>query len=185
MAGKYLNSAIPIRVTAILIRNTSEAQLLFSQSLREAIRHSVSWALGAKLHDLQPGFVPEGPQRKQPRLLEEMRQRFDASSQQAVSALLQNDQSDADAVKFWMQAGQKLAKKIGTQASRLVERRLIYAVSMSVKEAVAQYRPGEELHGTLKDSEDLYVIAVNMSADIAAILYPLQAYTGWCGHETH
>ena len=73
------------------------------------------------------------------------------TDEQAMEFLLQSDQSDAD---FWQSTGAKLAKGIGTQVSRLVERRLIYAASMSVAEAVSLHRYGDEVHGALKDSED-------------------------------
>ncbi|OLP75118.1 hypothetical protein AK812_SmicGene45136 [Symbiodinium microadriaticum] len=95
--------------------------------------------------------------------------------EQAMEFLLQSDQSD---VEFWQSTGAKLAKRIGTQVLRLVERRLIYAASMSVEEAVSLYRDGDEVHGALKDSEDLYLVSMNMSADMTSILYPIQTYTG-------
>ena len=178
MAGKFLNSAIPIRVTAILIRSTSEAQMLFSQSLREAIRQSVSWVLCCPLQEtlsMDVGFIPEGPQKKQPRLMHDMRQRMATRDEQAMEFLLQSDQSGAD---FWQSTGAKLAKRIGAQVLRLVERRLIYAASMSVEEEVSLYSDGDEVHGARKDSEDVYLVSMNMSADMTSILYPIQTYTG-------
>ena len=158
VAGKFLNSAIPVRVTAILIRSTSEAQLLFGQRLREAIRQSVSWVLCRPLQDIlaetDVDFIPEGRIQKQPRLMEDMRQRVATAAEQALQILRRSDQSDE---QFWEEVGARVTKKMGTQVARLVERRLIYASSMGVRSVQSLYKTGDAVHGALKDSEDLYM----------------------------
>ena len=59
------------------------------------------------------------------------------------------------------------SKKIGSQTSRLVEPRLIYASTMGIDEAIADVKEGDALHKALMDKEDIDLIAISITADKA------------------
>ena len=55
-----MNTALPIRITGVMIRQASEVQMAFCTDLKAAVKNSVAWILGCSLEKvkiLMPRFL--------------------------------------------------------------------------------------------------------------------------------
>ena len=149
------------------------------QSRREATRQSVFWLLCCSLENMSSTMdanpVPSGRQDKQARRMHDMRQCMATAYAQAAEILLRPDQSNSG---FWESTGARLVKKkwhAGRKISRAPTNLCLLHV---VQKGLSLCKDEDGVHGAFKDSEDLYLVSMSLSANITAILYPTQAYSG-------
>ena len=149
------------------------------QSRREATRQRVFWVLCCSLENMSSTMdanpVPSGRQDKQARRMHDMRQCMATAYAQAAEILLRSDQSNSG---FWESTGARLVKNewhAGRPISRAPTNLCLLHV---VQKGLSLCKDEDGVHGAFKDSEDLYLVSMSLSADITAILYPTQAYSG-------
>ena len=119
--------------------------------------------------------VPSGRQDKQARRMHDMRQCMATAYAQVAEILLRRDQSNSG---FWESTGARLVKKkwhAGRKISRAPTNLCLLHV---VQKGLSLCKDEDGVHGACKDSEDLYLVSMSLSANITAILYPTQAYSG-------
>ena len=66
-----MNTALPVRITGVMIQQASEVQMAFCTDLKSAVKKSVAWILGCSLEESEnpdASLFVEGAVKKAPKL---------------------------------------------------------------------------------------------------------------------